>query len=169
MKIADLVRLLYSNISWLSLSSLLFQIQKGVSSARSDDTKSLKGIILDWITPRDVPLNPPLSRNVKTNHGFHHNATGHFSVLLAWIGMILSKYRRLLNYVALAPLTFKPEYERNLPVVQWQSLVISGQCWCMRTRSTTLTTHGMDFSGARFSFGWVISVVVCPHCLLHHS
>ena len=28
-----------------------FKIQKGVSSARSDDTKSLKGAILDWIMP----------------------------------------------------------------------------------------------------------------------
>lgn len=53
-----------------------FQIQKGVSSARSDDTKSMKGAVLDWITPRDVSLNPPLSRNVKTNRGYHHNTTG---------------------------------------------------------------------------------------------
>jgi hypothetical protein len=74
MGISDLVRLSNSNL--VSSTSLLLQIQKGVSSARSDDTKSLKGAVLDWITPRDVPLNPPLSRNVKTNRGFHHNATG---------------------------------------------------------------------------------------------
>ncbi|TEB31765.1 hypothetical protein FA13DRAFT_1613262, partial [Coprinellus micaceus] len=47
-------------------------LQKGASSARSDDTKSLKGVILDWIGP----LNPPLSRNVKQNRGFHHDRTG---------------------------------------------------------------------------------------------
>jgi hypothetical protein len=51
-------------------------IQKGASSARSDDTKSLKGAILDWITPRGQPLNPPLSRNVKSDRGFHHERTG---------------------------------------------------------------------------------------------
>lgn len=60
-------------------------IQKGVSSARSDDTKSLKGAVLDWIFPRDgdmrnaLPLDPPpqpLSRNVKTNRGFYHPITG---------------------------------------------------------------------------------------------
>ncbi|TDL14632.1 hypothetical protein BD410DRAFT_858948 [Rickenella mellea] len=51
-------------------------IQKGVSSARSDDTKSLKGAVVDWITPRNVPLNPPLARNVKANRGFHYTATG---------------------------------------------------------------------------------------------
>ena len=48
------------------------KIQKGISSARSDDTKSLK---LDWITPRDIALNPPLSHNVKVNRGFHHPRT----------------------------------------------------------------------------------------------
>ena len=59
------------------------KIQKGVSSARSDDTKSLKGVVLDWILPRDraddTPSTPrplPLSRNVKTNRGFHHPVTG---------------------------------------------------------------------------------------------
>ncbi|KAM6493058.1 hypothetical protein JOM56_011192, partial [Amanita muscaria] len=51
-------------------------IQKGISSARSDDTKSLKGIILDWITPRDEALSPPISRNSKTTCGYHHPITG---------------------------------------------------------------------------------------------
>jgi hypothetical protein len=74
MTIADLVRLLYTQVA--HFSSILLQVQKGVSSARSDDTKSMKGAVLEWITPRDVPLNPPLSRNVKTNRGFHHSATG---------------------------------------------------------------------------------------------
>jgi hypothetical protein len=36
----------------------------------------LKGAILDWITPRGQPLNPPLSRNIKTDRGFHHERTG---------------------------------------------------------------------------------------------
>jgi len=52
------------------------QIQKGASSARSDDTKSLKGAVLDWLTPRGQSLNPPLSRNVKTDRGFYHERTG---------------------------------------------------------------------------------------------
>jgi len=51
-------------------------LQKGISSARADDTKSLKGVVLDWITPKDGALLPPLSRNVKTNRGFHHPVTG---------------------------------------------------------------------------------------------
>ena len=52
------------------------QIQKGISSARSDDTKSLKGVVIDWISPRDGPLQPPLSRNIKTTRGFNHPVTG---------------------------------------------------------------------------------------------
>jgi len=40
------------------------------------DTKSLKGAIPDWITPRGQQLNPPLARNIKTDRGFHHGRTG---------------------------------------------------------------------------------------------
>jgi hypothetical protein len=47
-----------------------------VSSARSDDTKSLKGPILEWIVPFGQSLNPPLARNVKADRGFHHERTG---------------------------------------------------------------------------------------------
>ena len=70
-----------------SLSHSL-KIQKGISSARSDDTKSLKGMVLDWILPRDktmlsnlppdtpsTPKPTPLLQNVKMNPGFHHPIT----------------------------------------------------------------------------------------------
>ena len=61
-----------------------FQLQRGVSGARSDDTRSLKGPVLDWITPRGQLLNPPLSRNIKLDRGFHHDRTG---LLLCPVGM----------------------------------------------------------------------------------
>ena len=73
MMMSDLVCLTTS--SYWSLAHLL-KIQKGISSARSDDTKSLKGVVLDWITPRDQPLRPLLSRSIKTNRGYHHPTTG---------------------------------------------------------------------------------------------
>ena len=62
----------------LAVNGLLIyqKIQKGISSARSDDTKSLKTVVVDWITPRDKPLNPPLSRSIKTTRGFCHPTTG---------------------------------------------------------------------------------------------
>jgi hypothetical protein len=56
--------------------SVLTKIQKGVSSARSDDTKTLKSVIIDWITPRGQVLDPPLARNIKTDRGFNHDFTG---------------------------------------------------------------------------------------------
>jgi hypothetical protein len=75
--ITDLVCLVHEFIK-LSTTYLIScpKIQKGVSSARSDDTKSLKGPILDWITPRGQLLNPPLGRNIKMDRGFHHERTG---------------------------------------------------------------------------------------------
>jgi len=57
-------------------SSHLLKIQKGVLSARSGDIKSLKGVVLDWITPSGMSLVPSLSWNVKTNQGFHYPVTG---------------------------------------------------------------------------------------------
>jgi hypothetical protein len=53
------------------------KIQKGVSSARSDDTKSLKGAVIDWIGDQGQSLDPPLARNVKTDRGFNHDRTGY--------------------------------------------------------------------------------------------
>jgi hypothetical protein len=58
----------------MMLSSL--QITKGIASARSDDTKSLKSVVVDWITPTNRVLSPPIQRNVKDNRGFHHPRTG---------------------------------------------------------------------------------------------
>jgi hypothetical protein len=81
--IAELVRI-YTNFHILYDLNFFFQIQKGASSARSDDTKSLKGTILDWITPRGQPLNPPLARNVKIDRGFNHERTG---ALLCPVGL----------------------------------------------------------------------------------
>lgn len=74
MTMADLVRLF--PILCYERCLKLLEIQKGISTARSDDTKSLKGVVLDWITPRDTALQPPLSRSIKTNRGFHHPVTG---------------------------------------------------------------------------------------------
>ena len=71
--IADLVRCYYIEISPLLKSG---QLQKGASSARSDDTKSLKAAIIDWIMPRGESLHPPIPRNSKTERGFNHEKTG---------------------------------------------------------------------------------------------
>ncbi|KAG2341699.1 hypothetical protein BDR05DRAFT_976847 [Suillus weaverae] len=51
-------------------------LTKGTSGARGDDTKSLKGSVLNWITPKGQNLIPPLTCNMKVNQGFHHEWTG---------------------------------------------------------------------------------------------
>ncbi|KAJ3546955.1 hypothetical protein NMY22_g1848 [Coprinellus aureogranulatus] len=66
----------------LEIAALL---QKGASSARSDDTKSIKGAIIDWISPADgEPLRPSLARNMKADRGYNHERTG---LLLCPAGM----------------------------------------------------------------------------------
>jgi hypothetical protein len=47
--------------------------------------KSLKGVVLEWITPRDTALHPPLSQSIKTNRGFNHPVT---SALLCPTGLM---------------------------------------------------------------------------------
>jgi hypothetical protein len=73
--IADMVR----RLQLLRTGNSIFtgiQITKGASNARSDDTKSLKSVIIDWITPPNGVLLPPLQRNIKTDRGFYHQRTG---------------------------------------------------------------------------------------------
>ena len=76
--VSDMVSRLGSHVevrSWLSFNHD-DQITKGVSSARSDDTKSIKAAVVDWITPARQVLTPPIQRNIKTDRGFHHPRTG---------------------------------------------------------------------------------------------
>ncbi|KAG6916133.1 hypothetical protein DXG01_008324 [Tephrocybe rancida] len=58
------------------IAQLCDLIQKGSSNARADDTKGLKGAVLDWITPPGEDLNPRLARNIKSDRGFYHPCTG---------------------------------------------------------------------------------------------
>ena len=53
-----------------------WQIQKGANGARADDTKGMKGPIIDWITPKGQSLVPHIPRNVKAGRGFNHERTG---------------------------------------------------------------------------------------------
>ncbi|KJA21116.1 hypothetical protein HYPSUDRAFT_141196 [Hypholoma sublateritium FD-334 SS-4] len=67
---------LMSTESEEEVHSIAVMLQKGASSARSDDTKSLKSAIIDWLTPPGEALIPPISRNVKFERGFNHEVTG---------------------------------------------------------------------------------------------
>ncbi|KAF6749785.1 hypothetical protein DFP72DRAFT_852348 [Ephemerocybe angulata] len=53
-------------------------LTQGVNTARADDIKSLKGTIIDWITPPGGVLIPAISRSSKLTRGFHHEVTGRY-------------------------------------------------------------------------------------------
>ncbi|TEB09007.1 hypothetical protein FA13DRAFT_1760001 [Coprinellus micaceus] len=48
------------------------------SSARSDDVKSLKSAVIDWITPPGGVLTPNIPRHSKDGRGFYHEVTGKY-------------------------------------------------------------------------------------------
>ncbi|KAG1826502.1 hypothetical protein EV424DRAFT_1537408 [Suillus variegatus] len=52
-------------------------IGKGAATARGEDTKSLKPVIIDWIAPAGEAVVPPMLQNAKTSRGFNHPLTGH--------------------------------------------------------------------------------------------
>ena len=144
------------------------KIQKGISSARSDDTKSLKGIVLDWITPRDKALSPPLSQNVKTNRGYHHPVTGALlcPAGLDWNDAELAPF--LCTFYLLLSRRFRirtklSSGEMAVPGDQWPLLVYANQeydpeePWDGLFRSSLLvwvSTHS-------FSFVLLFTVVAC--------
>ncbi|RXW11159.1 hypothetical protein EST38_g14696 [Candolleomyces aberdarensis] len=51
-------------------------LEHGVTRARTDDVKSMKGAIIEWITPRGGALIPGLCKNKKSDRGFFHYRTG---------------------------------------------------------------------------------------------
>ena len=62
--------------SFILINLIIQQLQRGANGARSDDTKGIKGAIIDWITPKGQALNPHIPRNSKIVRGFHHERTG---------------------------------------------------------------------------------------------
>ncbi|KAL4065133.1 hypothetical protein J3A83DRAFT_4360454 [Scleroderma citrinum] len=51
-------------------------IQKGANGTRVDETKGMKGLIIDWITPKGQSLIPHIHHNVKSGCSFNHICTG---------------------------------------------------------------------------------------------
>lgn len=68
----ELVSFPYQSVVILSV----FQLGKGASGARGDDTKTLKSAVLEWLVPKGQAVIPPLSRNIKSDRGFNHEVTG---------------------------------------------------------------------------------------------
>jgi hypothetical protein len=94
-----------------------------VSSARSDDTKSLKGPVLDWIVPPGQSLTPPLARNVKWIVGITMSVPVPSFALQEWTGTMLSM---LLNSVSDYLLNLIESIKEQL---RGGELVIPGDQW----------------------------------------
>jgi hypothetical protein len=77
------------------------QIKKGASSARSDDTKSLKGAILDWITPREQPSTRRYLGTSRLIVVSTMNVPVPCYALLNWIGLTPSAYSNALSLASL--------------------------------------------------------------------
>lgn len=81
MHIADSVSRTLFNYCALQISEMLchmLKLTRGVNGARSDDLKTMKSAVIDWITPEGGVVIPPLNRNVKTCRGFYHEVTGQY-------------------------------------------------------------------------------------------
>ncbi|KAJ3535559.1 hypothetical protein NMY22_g6431 [Coprinellus aureogranulatus] len=52
------------------------RVTDGVAQARTSDSKLLKHSVVDWITPFNEPLSPPIPKDKKTNRGYNHSRTG---------------------------------------------------------------------------------------------
>ncbi|KAF7965999.1 hypothetical protein HWV62_40501 [Athelia sp. TMB] len=65
-------------------ASLCDMLQKGINNARSEDTKGLKGAMIDWLTMPGQPIQPPLLRHVKHDRGFNHYLTGKLLCPVNW-------------------------------------------------------------------------------------
>ena len=89
---------LIHSLSLLKWSLSSFKLQKGISSTRANNTKGVKGAILDWITLPGQFLNPPIAQNIKMDCGFNHEHTG---ALLCPAGMDWTnpgwEFRKLAN------------------------------------------------------------------------
>ncbi|KAG1734955.1 hypothetical protein EDD22DRAFT_982440 [Suillus occidentalis] len=44
---------------------------KGASGTQGNDMKTLKSAVFEWLVPRGQAVIPPLSRNIKSDHGFN--------------------------------------------------------------------------------------------------
>jgi hypothetical protein len=138
--VADLVGC--ANLFFLNAADCV-QIKKGASSARSDDTKSLKSAIIDWITPRDQALTPALTRNVKVDRRFQHERTG---TLLCPADMDWSNAKSVRSPFQNPLLTFVPESSRGCAMAKHQFREINGRFFYTLATSTIRMIRGPAFS-----------------------
>jgi len=98
------------------------QIQKGANGARVDDTKGMKGAIVDWITPKGQSLNPHIPRNVKVGRGFNHEWTG---ALLCPAGLDWNNIEYVSPFIA----RFRTDSQRTKTKLSNGEVQVRGDQW----------------------------------------
>lgn len=107
------------------LMGTYWQLRKGVSGARGDDTRGLKGAVLDWVTPQGQTLSPPLTRNRKDDRGFKHERTG---ALLCPIDLDWSNAEYV---IALVPSCAALIFHRTKEKLKSGTITVCGDQWPM--------------------------------------
>jgi hypothetical protein len=72
----ELLADLASQNLWRCIQLMFVQMQRGPNGSRADDTKGMKGVILDWIMPPGEKISPYISKKAKYGRGFNHDVTG---------------------------------------------------------------------------------------------
>ena len=117
---------LIHSLSLLKWSLSSFKLQKGLSSARANDIKGLKGAIPDWITPPGQSLNPPIARNIKMDCGFNHECTGS---LLCSAGMDWTNPEQVFRKLANILFNISPHFSRIKEALKSGEMQIPGDQW----------------------------------------
>ncbi len=131
--------------NYLKFDRTISKIKKGVSGARADNTKILKGTVLDWIVPKWEALTPPLPRNVKINWGFNHERTGRLlcPVELDWADpeWVASTIIRSGPYLVLRLIQNKVSITFRRVTCTWGPMASSGICQSQLQRNRTMGSH----------------------------
>ncbi|RDB26749.1 hypothetical protein Hypma_005379 [Hypsizygus marmoreus] len=116
-------RLTDPNVSEERVMLIADLLQKGANASRADDTKSMKGSIIDWITPPGQSLHPPINRKLKYERGYNHNVTG---ALLCPTGLDWEDVEQVTLFYVLETLTFQKRIRAKL---RSGEMIVRGDQW----------------------------------------
>ena len=132
------------------LPNIFTSIQKGANASCANDTKGMKGAVINWITPSDHDLAPSLHHKHRFDRGVQHEATG---ALLCparvnwsstqWVTVPTPNWT-ILNYL------WNVESRKSWRPEKCMFEVTSSWSLYMKTAVLTLRTHGRGSYAAKY-------------------
>ncbi|KAL4063134.1 hypothetical protein J3A83DRAFT_4362700 [Scleroderma citrinum] len=117
---------------------------KGTNSTKADDTKGMKGLIIDWITPKGQSLIPHIHHNVKSGHGFNHICTGalltHTKLTNGKIQVARDQWPMFL-YVFKHTFMLPSSVDQEPKVTHSGNACIQSMCWMMKASLAYVATQ----------------------------